>query len=119
MHHDLRPEFQRSLQDRRREGVVHDGSDASGPRGRKTGREIGFLQKGISRRLQPQRVHSGREAVQDGIGVGDVDQRQVDAAPLGEFTQPNSDTGVGGRRCDHPPSNGNEVKDSVGRGHPG
>ena len=45
VHHDMRPEFQRSLQDRRRERVIHDGADAGGSCGRKADREIGLCFK--------------------------------------------------------------------------
>ena len=72
VHDDVGAQLERALEQRCGEGVVDDGEHPALAGGREEGGEVGDLEEGVRRRLQPEQVGAveGRE---HGIGVGDVD----------------------------------------------
>jgi hypothetical protein len=96
--HDVGAEVQRSLQDRRREGVVHHGHDTV-PLGRGAGRrEVADLQGRVRGALQPQQRRTVARLV-DEVGVVRGDEADLAPAarlPVGE-ARGDPRVGVGGR----------------------
>ncbi len=59
VHHDRRPELERPLEDRRREGVVHDERRARAPRDLGDGGDVEDLQRRVGGRLHPDEPRRG------------------------------------------------------------
>ena len=91
---DVGAEFQRALQQRRGERVVHDAEQRSLARGGAQAGKVGDAEQWIGRRLQPEdaRSFAGRE---DRVGVGDVDQPHLRSTRLLQFEQNAADVHVG------------------------
>ena len=97
--HDVGSVSKRSLQHRRREGVVDEGECACGMGGINARRQVGDLEEWIGRRLQPEHV-SARAGLDDVGRVIDLDDAQLDASHGMEFAQTYCDTRVGSARSD-------------------
>ena len=95
VHDDVGAELERSLQQRRREGVVHDREHAALAGRRQQGRQVGDLEQRVGRRLEPEQVGAveGRE---HRAGVGDVDPAHG-GRPLGLAGAERGDDAVVGR----------------------
>jgi hypothetical protein len=100
--HDRRgAEFQRLLQDRGGQRVVHDRRDAARVRCSEDAPQVDDAEQRVDRRLDPEHVRL-LDPGQDRIGVGQVNGQRRQPALRGQLGQQTAGTGVRvGRQHDH------------------
>jgi hypothetical protein len=114
--HHVGTQGQGRLEDRGRERVVDEDQGARGVGGLDAGRQVGYLQQRVGRRLEPEQegAAAGRR---DRGGVVGVDDAQVDATDGRQLAEPHRHAGVGGAGGDDHGAHGHEVHHRVGRAH--
>ena len=122
VHDDVGALGERALRQRRREGVVHHREHPGGTgRGGQRG-DVGDLEHGVGRRLDPQqgggRPVRGGERGDDGVGVGDVDLAHDAALPGGELVRGGERGQVGVARGDDGGAGRGQVQHGVDGRHP-
>ncbi len=114
---DVRPEAERTLQQRGRQCVVDHAQDAPLARERAQTREVGEPEQRVRRRFEPE--HVGPVTCGDHrLGVGDVDQAHLRAAQLLQAEQAAPDIHVGDLGRDDRRLRREEADRRGGRCHP-